>query len=70
MSCQKLSSLNRFHLENSWCLFIIVRSGPVLLKFGVILGKEHEKLAIELDMADKQCCTSRSDNWVKQKLDG
>jgi hypothetical protein len=64
MSCQKLSSLNRFNFENLQCLLIIVRSGNILLKLGHI-GEMHEKLAIELNIADNQCCTSCSDYWVR-----
>jgi hypothetical protein len=46
-------------------------SGPVQL-FWVwgYIGETHEKLAIELDIANNQCCTSFSDSWVRQKLDG
>ncbi len=34
------------------------------------IGETHENLAIDLDITDNQCCTSRSDNWVRQKQDG
>jgi hypothetical protein len=60
-SCQKLSSLNRFHFQNFQCLLIIVRSGPVLMLVLVgAFGVTNEMLAPKLDIADNQYCTSLS----------
>ncbi len=61
LTTELYSSLNRFHLENLWCLLIIVRSGPVLMLARVwTYGETHEMLATKLDIADNQCCTSLS----------
>jgi hypothetical protein len=69
MSYQKLSSLIRFHFNNLNCFLSL--SGPVL--FFQVRGhieERHEKLAIKPDIAYNQCCTSRLNSWVRQKLDG